>query len=137
MAETLLDDFEDPSAWLPVASGLAQLEIVRDVGPRGNAMRLDFDFHGGGGFTVARRTLALTLPDTWAIRFDVRGTGPANTLELKLADPSGRNVWWYRKERFELPAQWEPIRIRSSEIEFAWGPAGGGAMRAVGSVDAR
>ena len=135
MAETPLDDFADLSAWLPVASGLAQLDISPDIGPRGKAMRLDFDFRGGGGFAVARRPLSLTLPDSYAIRFDVRGTGPRNTIELKLADPSEKNVWWHRKEGFELPADWRPVRIRSSEIEFAWGPAGGGAMREVGAIE--
>ena len=135
MALERLDDFEDLSAWLPVASGLAHLEISSDTGPRGKAIRLDFDFHGGGGFAVARRPLSLVLPDAYAICFDVRGVGPSNTIELKLADPSGRNVWWHRKEGFALPADWRPIRIRSSEIEFAWGPAGGGALREVGAIE--
>jgi hypothetical protein len=135
MADILLDDFADPSTWSPVVSGLAQLRIGREAGPRGAAMRLDFDFRGGGGFVVARKALAVTLPETFALRFDVRGCGPRNTLELKLADPSGRNVWWHRCEHFELADAWEPIRIRSSEIEFAWGPAGGGTIRDVGAVE--
>src|SRR5688572_33207224 len=125
MPDILLDDFDDPSAWLPVASGLARLDVAKDAGLDGNAMRLDFDFHGGGGFVVARKTLAATLPDTFALCFDVRGRGPANTLELKLADPSGRNVWWHRTANFEPSDDWRPVRIRSSQIEFAWGPAGG------------
>jgi hypothetical protein len=135
MPEATLDDFADPSAWLAVASGLARLDITGEVGSHGRALRLDFDFHGGGGFVVARRPLVRTLPDTWAIRFDVRGIGPANTLELKLADPSGRNVWWHRTEAFALPADWYTLRIRSSEIAFAWGPAGGGAMRELGAIE--
>ena len=135
MPDATLDDFADASAWLAVASGLAHLDITGDAGPNGRALRLDFDFHGGGGFVVARRPIVRTLPDTWAIRFDVRGVGPANTLELKLADPSGRNVWWHRTEAFALPAEWRTLRIRSSEIEFAWGPAGGGAMRELGAIE--
>src|SRR5439155_2229368 len=37
-----LDDFADVSGWTPVASGQARLDISRDRGPRGGAMRLDF-----------------------------------------------------------------------------------------------
>ena len=58
-----IDDFADVSGWLPVASGLARLTIASDAGPRGPAMRLDFDFRGGGGFVVARRKIALALPE--------------------------------------------------------------------------
>ena len=93
MADQRLDDFSDVSTWLPVASGLAKLDITREPGPGGNTLRLDWDFAGGGGFVVARRELRLTLPETWALRLDLRGTGPHNRLEIKLADPSGEHVW--------------------------------------------
>ncbi len=130
-----LDDFTDLSGWLPVASGLARLAVTRDAGPGGAAMRLDFDFGDGGGFVVARKTLAVTLPETWALGFQLRGHGPPNRLELKLADPSGRNVWWYRVEAFALPDAWTPMRVRSSQVEFAWGPAGGGALTELGAIE--
>ena len=135
MPDLILDDFRDVSSWLPVASGLARLTIAPEAGPRGPAMRLDFDFAGGGGFVVARKEVAVTVPETWALRFDLRGDGPENRLEIKLADPSGRNVWWYREEAFALPAEWTPIAIPSRAIEFAWGPAGGGALRDVGAIE--
>ena len=135
MADQRLDDFSDVSTWLPVASGLAKLDITREPGPGGNTLRLDWDFAGGGGFVVARRELRLTLPETWALRLDLRGTGPHNRLEIKLADPSGENVWWYKIEAFALPGDWTPLVIRSREIEFAWGPQGGGAMTEVGAIE--
>ncbi len=72
-----------------------------------SAMRLDFDFHGGGGFVVARKLFQRAMPPSWAIRFQVRGAAPANKLELKLADPSGRNVWWFHRDAFEFPADWQ------------------------------
>ena len=52
-AAQLLDDFEDVSGWSAQASPGASLEIAQDAGRTGNAMRLDFDFHGGGGFVIA------------------------------------------------------------------------------------
>ena len=132
----LLDDFTDLSSWLPVASGLARLELARDLGPEGrSAMRCDFDFGDGGGFVVARKPVTVTMPETWALAFQVRGRGPANRLELKLADASGRNVWWYKEEVFALPEAWTPMRIRSSAVEFAWGPAGGGTLVDLGAVE--
>jgi hypothetical protein len=131
----VLDDFADVSAWMPVASGLARLDLATDAGPRGPAMRLEFDFHGGGGFVVARRTIVRAMPETWVLRFAIRGAAPANRLELKLADPSGRNVWWRHWDAFDVPADWRTIEVHSTEIEFAWGPAGGGALHDLGAIE--
>lgn len=130
-----LDDFTDISGWFPVASGLAKLTLASDAGPRGRALRLDFDFGDGGGFVVARKQLAVSLPETWALCFALRGHGRQNHFELKLSDPSSRNVWWYRQEAFEIPDAWREVRIRNRDVEFAWGPAGGGAPTDIGAIE--
>jgi len=130
-----LDEFTELSGWSPVTSGRAQLDISGDRGPRGRAMRLDFDFKGGGGFVVARKRFSFALPDTYAFTFDVRGAAPANKLEFKLVDPGGHNVWRYQEDAFSFSADWRSLRIRSSQIDFAWGPAGGGPVRLVGAIE--
>jgi hypothetical protein len=135
VASEILDDFDDVANWIPVASGLAQLEISAERGPRGSAMRLDFDFKGGRGFVVARRSLARAMPEKYALSFALRGHAPANRLELKLADPSGRNVWWRHWDAFELPGDWQTVSVSSNEIEFAYGPAGGGRLAHLGALE--
>ncbi len=135
MMPQILDDFEDVSAWTAVASGAARLRISRDAGPRGGALRLDFDFAGGGGFVVARREIALALPESWDLGFQIRGAAPRNGLELKLVDASGRNVWWHRREALVLPEAWQALEIRDDAVSFAWGPAGGGRIRQLGAIE--
>ena len=98
-------------------------------------MRLDFDFQGGGGFVVARKLFALTLPESYAFSFDIRGRGPSNILEFKLVDASNQNVWRWRVEAFDLPEDWQSLRIKSSEIQFAWGPLGGGPARDIAAIE--
>jgi len=131
----VLDSLEDLSGWVPVASGLAELRITPERAPRGPVMRLDFDFKGGQGFVVARKVLARSVPESYMLSFAIRGTAPPNRLELKLADPSGRNVWWRHWELFEPSADWQTIRVPSTEIEFAYGPAGGGVLTQLGAVE--
>jgi hypothetical protein len=131
----LLDDFRDVSGWSAVASGQAELALAQDEGERGRALRLDYDFKGGGGFVVARKGFPRAMPSRWALELRVRGAAPANKLELKLADPSNRNVWWWHRDAFEFPSDWQTLRIRSSEVEFAWGPAGGGPLRELGALE--
>ena len=124
MAGVPLDDFRDVSGWSAVASGQAVLALAQDAGPRGKALRLDFDFKGGGGFVVARKSFSRRMPEVWALEVAVRGAAPANKLEIKLADPSNKNVWWWHRDAFEFPADWQPLRIRSSEVALRVGPGG-------------
>lgn len=132
----LAEVFGDLSGWSTAASGQAQIELGSDVDVDGRpALRLVFDFKGGGGFVVASGRLSLTMPDSWALSLRVRGAAPANRFEIKFVDPSGRNVWWWRRDAFEFPLNWQAVRIRSSEVSFAWGPAGGGPMQKLGTLE--
>jgi hypothetical protein len=131
----VLDDFRVPSDWKAVTSGEAELRISGDQGTHGAALRLDFDFKGGGGFVVARRALSRKLPEAYAFRFNLRGAAPPNKLEFKLVDPNGKDVWRYQQDAFDFPADWRPMLIRSSQIEFAWGPSGGGPAKEIGAIE--
>lgn len=131
-----LDELCDVSDWSAVVSGQAQLSLRADAGPAGQpALRLDYDFKGGGGFVVARKAIARVLPAAWALALSVRGAAPANKLEIKFVDPGGRNVWWWHRDAFDFPADWQQLRIRSSEVAFAWGPAGGGTMHELDTLE--
>jgi hypothetical protein len=135
MQRTVLDDFEDLSGWTAITSGQSQLSITRDQGPHGNSMRLDFDFCGGGGFVVARKLFPLQLPESYSFSFQIRGEAPSNIFEFKLMDPSDKNVWRYRVESFDFNAEWQPLHIGNNQIEFAWGPLGGGPATTVTAIE--
>jgi len=135
MSAERLDDFRDISGWGAVVSGDAQLAMSHDTSPTGGALRLDYDFKGGGGFVVARKPFARRIPQSWAIAFHVRGAAPANKLEIKLVDSTGRNVWWWHRDSFDFPETWQLVRIPSSQVSFAWGPAGGGPLRELGAIE--
>jgi hypothetical protein len=131
----MLDDFEDVSGWQAITSGQAQLRISPDQGRLGKAMRLDFDFQGGGGFVVARKLFSLVLPESYTFSFHVRGSAPSNIFEFKLVDASNQNVWRYRQEAFDFSEDWQPLTIKSTQIEFAWGPVGGGPAHAAAAIE--
>ncbi len=130
-----MDDFSDPASWLAVTSGNARLTVTSDEGLRGRALRLDFDFMGGGGFVVVRKVFAMRLPEAYGFSFAVRGEAPKNNLEFKLADSSGRNVWRWMEQAFQFSGEPRSLNIKSSQMEFAWGPAGGGILRKLGAVE--
>lgn len=135
MKDQNIDDFSDPTSWCAVASGLAELRITSEPASRGRALRLDFDFKGGGGFVVARKEFSMRMPEAYAFSFRVHGAAPKNKLEFKMADPSGRNVWRWQEDAFDFHREARELFLKSSQIEFAWGPAGGGTLRKLGAVE--
>jgi len=60
---------------------------------------------------------------------------PRNIFEFKLVDESNRNVWRYRVEEFDFSAEPRLLTIRNSQIEFAWGPQGGGPPRKTAAIE--
>lgn len=96
-------------------------------------MRLDYDFKGGGGFVAVRKKLAMRLPESFEIGFELRGSGPPNDLEFKVA--AGPNAWRYQHPALILSADWSPLVLNERDLPFAWGPAGGGTPSEIEAVE--
>ena len=126
----VLDDFSSVGAWSLIAADGVRGAIVED----GGALRLDYDFSAGAGYCVVRRRVDLPLDPNYRFGLRYRGTGPRNTLEFKLVDPSGENVWWNVRRGIELPADWETLSLRRRHFSFAWGPDEG-ALQRVGYIE--
>ncbi|SFH57146.1 discoidin domain-containing protein [Planctomicrobium piriforme] len=130
-----LDDSLDASGWSPFASGQADLAVSSEGEPSCLTLRLDFDFKGESGFIGVRKEVDVLLPEAFAFRFRVRGDAPRNTLEFKLTDHTGQNVWRWQENQFEFPANGRDLILPSRDIEFAWGPAGGGRPRRLKQIE--
>lgn len=123
------------SDWKPTVSGEAKLQLSSlPVGPAG-ALSMDYDFKGGGGFVVARQDCRRSMPAEYGVNFRLRGSGSVNDLEIKLVDASGLNVWRYVLKGLTPPRRWRRYGIRSTDMAFAWGPAGGERMTELGAVE--
>jgi hypothetical protein len=128
--------FDDHESWRVFASGQAEGCLSAVVSPTGGrGLRMDYDFHGGGGFVVMKKEIRFRMPETFEAGFYLRGAGPENHFEFKVADPGGTNVWRYLNQDFALPAEWKECRFNERNLPFAWGPAGGGAPDEIGAVE--
>lgn len=121
-ADRLLDNFDRPTAWSASSSDGVEGKAITIEGSSGRALRLDYDFTRSSGYAFVRRDLPLELAENFELRFKLKGAGPANTLEIKLVDQSGDNVWWHRKTEYRAPQDWTTVRVKRRQIEFAWGP---------------
>ena len=133
--ERVLDEFEDLQGWTALSSPGVRVELAHDAGHSGRGLRVDFDFQGHGGYLVVRKPFTLDLPGNYAFSFMLRGEAPTNNFEFKLMDASGQNVWWRVQRDFAFPAEWQRMVIKKRQLQFAWGPAGGGMPSAVGALE--
>ncbi len=119
----LLDGFDDLTPWHVSASDDVRASLRRAEGSEGSALCMDFDFGAVSGYAVARREMILEYGDDYEFSFDVRGDALPNTLQFKLLDASGENVWWVNRPDYAFPREWQRVRFKRRHIEFAWGPS--------------
>ena len=123
----VVDSFDSVSQWSTNPADGVEITVHPDSGQHGLGMRLDFDFHGHHGYGIIHRKVDLDLPANYEFTFALRGEAPTNTLEFKLVDTTGANVWWSNNPNFIFPHEWRTIATKKRQICFAWGPTGGSA----------
>src|SRR5256714_13257908 len=132
----VLDTFDSVTQWTPAPAEGVEVSIHADPsGVHGRAMRVDFDFHGHGGYAVIHRPLTLTLPSNYEFSFAIKGDAPTNTLEFKLIDSTGDNVWWSNNPNFHFPKDWTTITRTKRQISFAWGPTSDRELKKFAAVE--
>ena len=134
-APSVIDDFEAIGAWSAHPADGVEMRLSTDSGAHGRALRIDFRFVRGGGYAIARREVSLDLPERYAFSFRVRGDCSPQDLEFKLVDSTGENVWWCNRRGFEYPREWRTLVTKRRQIQFAWGPAGGGDVHHVAAIE--
>ena len=121
--------------WTSAAADGSSTALSAEPGPRGAALRIDFNLVGPTSWIIARHECAAVLPAHYVVVLRVRGDAPANQLQFKLVDPSGANVWWWRRPDFAFPHEAEALVLRKASLEFAWGPKSGGEPERIGAVE--
>jgi hypothetical protein len=135
-ADTIaLDEMDDISAWTTAISENASASVHDARGLEGGALVLEFDLAKTAGYVAARRPLAVTFPDDFELTFWMRGESGRNNLELKFIDASGDNVWWYRRANFSFSGDWQQVRVKRRQIDFAWGPTEVKQLRGIASIE--
>lgn len=134
-AVRVLDDFEQPSIWTTHPSDGVTMRLSLDAGRNGGkSLRIDFAF-SGGGYAIVRRSVPIDVPPNYLLSFYVRGASGSQNLEVKLVDSTGDNVWWRNQRDFEFSHDWRRVAIKKRQVEFAWGPLGGGELRRAAALE--
>ncbi len=126
--QIVIDKFDNLSNWQEIESDGAKIKLNTKAGLTGDYIRLEYEF-SGAGYCGIEKTFPFRLPNNYKFTFNLKGNSPKNNLEFKLVDKSGDNVWWRNQRNFDFPTDWEKITIKKRDIEFAWGPVGGGEVK--------
>ncbi|MDP9190171.1 MAG: coagulation factor 5/8 type domain-containing protein [Acidobacteriota bacterium] len=108
--------------WRAVPATGVEMSITRAEGRTNDALKIDFDFKGHGGYAIARRDGAIELPENFDLSFWMKAVAPRNTLEVKLV--RGDDVWWSVRRELDYPRDWRRFSFKKRNFEFAWGPGG-------------
>ncbi len=132
----VLDSFDSVTQWTATPADGVEISVHSEAnGAHGKAMRVDFDFHGHGGYGVIHRAFNLALPPNYEFSFAIKGDAPTNTLELKLIDSTGNNVWWSNNPNFVFPKDWTTITRKKRQISFAWGPTNDKGLKQFAAIE--
>lgn len=130
-----LDTFDDVAAWRAASSDGVTATATAVPGATDKALQLRYDFAKVSGYAFVRRTLPIAFPPNWEMRLKVRGTGGVNDLQIKFTDADGTNVWWMTKPNFRPSAEWQELRIRPRDVQFAWGPTTDKTLKSTQAVE--
>lgn len=133
--ERVLDDFSDLAPWTISATDDVKAALRSADGPHGKALCIDFDFGHVTGYVSAQRALPLEVPPRYEFTMNVRGDAAPNALQFKLVDASGENVWWGQRPEYRFPPDWQALKFRQRQIEFAWGPSADRTLRRGASAE--
>jgi hypothetical protein len=118
----LLDGFDDLTPWKVSGSDEVKTRMRRAADGEGGGLCMDFDFGRVSGYAVAARELPLEFPGDFEFVLRLRGQGPPNSLQFKLVDATGENVWWVHRPDYVFPREWQELRFKKRHVAFAWGP---------------
>jgi hypothetical protein len=133
--DRVLDDFTNPGAWKLTATDDVKAALRPASGPHGAALCIDYDFGRVTGYVALKRPLAIDYPARYEFAMDLQGDTLPNSLQFKLVDASGENVWWAQRPDYRFPHDWQPLKFRQRQIGFAWGPSTDRTLRHSASIE--
>lgn len=128
-------DTASAEGWTAHAAAGSQARLACEADATSRALRFDFTLAGHGAFAIARREARLQMPLHPVVTLTLRGEASPSELQIKLVDPDGTNVWWWRRPRFQPAPDGERLVLRRASLRFAWGPRSGGEPEALGAVE--
>jgi len=131
----VLDGFDDVADWEVFSPEGVRVSIHSEPGHHGNALRIDYSFDKGGGYAIVRKPFDFDVNPNYQFAYWIKADSLPNNLEFKLVDPTGSNVWWHIRRKYNFPKAWSRITSSRRQINFAWGPTSDHTLRTVGSIE--
>jgi hypothetical protein len=126
----------DPALWTTQTDAGSTIALATVPGRTNAALQITYDFGEGGWVLLYQPGSSYNMGDLSemaGLTFYYRGTGNANTLELKFEDTDGTNfghLW----QGQTAAADWTQIEVQFTELTYLWGDDANMDWRQVKSI---
>ena len=112
----------DPALWTTLADTGSTIALATVPGRTDTALQITYDLGEGAWVHVYQLASSYNMGDLSKMAgftFYYRGSGNANTLEIKFEDPDGTNFGQLRQGQ-SVAADWTRIEVRFTELTYLW-----------------
>ncbi|MFC2061303.1 carbohydrate binding domain-containing protein [Elusimicrobiota bacterium] len=110
-------------------NGITATKLESIDGKEGAAVRLNYSFNrknvNSNDWVVMERDWGLNITSHDSLKFDYRGTGPKNNLEVKISDKNGTRFWRKFFKVTNTDNSWQSMVIPLKEFSFFIAGSGG------------
>lgn len=113
----------DPVLWTTMPDTGSTIALATVPGRTDTALQITYDLGGGNWVNIYQPASSYNMGDLsemTGMAFYYRGSGNANTLEVKFEDPDGTNFGQLLQGQ-SVAADWTWLEVRFTELTYLWG----------------
>jgi hypothetical protein len=115
----VLDSF-DVNDWVPANHEKCTISVTSAPGKVGSALKITYDLKDSHQWVALGKTFNIPALHGQALEFWLKGTGAANTLEIKMVDEDGSN-FGVKKTGLTKTDGWTKVTLNDNDFTYWWG----------------
>lgn len=120
---TSLDNMDAVTGWNTYQDNTVVNTVASVEGQTGNALEITYAMNTGSWLGISKTPAATDLSGMTSLRFRVKGTGTGNTIQVKIADTTGRVFGANLTTPLSNASDWTTVEIQKTDFAYFWGGA--------------
>lgn len=116
-----LDAMEATTGWSGGGENDAEVTLTSVAGQTGNALQAAYTMNTGAWINIGKTPATSNWSAMESLRFQVRGTGTENSIQVKLRDDADRTFGFNITTPKSNVGSWTMVEITKAEFTYFWG----------------